>query len=67
MVNISTLDFSFHDYKIEESELIDLDFFFGERNQDLYELLDEVCFEVDDRIIDQILNKFSGLSFDTIN
>jgi len=31
MVNISTLGFSFHDYKIEESELIDLDFFFGKK------------------------------------
>ncbi len=57
MVNISTQSFSFHDIKIEESELIDLDFFFGEHNQDLYKLLNEIHFEVDDRIIDQIWNK----------
>jgi len=67
MVNISTLNFSFHDIKIEESELIDLDFFFGEHNQDLYKLLNEIHFEVDDRVVKQILNKFTGLSFDTIN
>jgi len=67
MVNISTLSFSFHDYKIEESELIDLDFFFGKKNQDIYNFLDKIQFEVDDRVVKQILNKAPGLSFDTIN
>ncbi len=67
MVNISTLSFFFHDIKIEESELLDLDFFFGEKTQDIYNFLDKIQFEVHDRIINQILNKFTGLSFDTIN
>jgi hypothetical protein len=57
MVNISTQSFSFHNIKIEESELIDLDFFFGEKTQDIYNFLDKIQFEVDDRIIDQIWNK----------
>jgi len=67
MVNISTLSFSFHDIKIEESELIDLDFFFGKKNQDIYNFLNKIQFEVDDRVVKQILNKFTRLSFDTIN
>jgi hypothetical protein len=54
MIKTSTLNFLINDYKVEESELIDLDFFFGKGNQDIYKLLDEICFEVDDRIIDQI-------------
>jgi len=57
MVNISTLSFSFHDIKIEESELIDLDFFFGKKTQDIYNVLDKIQFEVDDRVVKQILNK----------
>jgi len=63
MVNISTLGFSFHDIRIEESELIDLDFFFGKKTQDIYNFLDKIQFEVDDRIVKQILNKFHRVKF----
>jgi len=63
MVNISTLGFSFHDIRIEESELIDLDFFFGKKTQDIYNFLDKIQFEVDDRVVKQILNKFHRVKF----